>query len=110
MVGECLQWIWARDRRVCRAIPVKFRLGGDRGLNIFAAGYPKVGTITCATGVPLDEVEQTVTAGGSSLSFDPATNTYNYVWKTNSAWAGTCRRLLLLLNDNTTHAADFRFR
>ncbi len=53
-----------------RAIPVKFSLGGNRGLAIFAPGYPRVVTIACVTGVPTDEIETTVTAGGSGLKFD----------------------------------------
>ncbi len=45
------------------AIPVKFSLGGNRGLAIFAAGYPRVVTTVCATGVPTEEIKTTVTAG-----------------------------------------------
>ena len=93
-----------------RAIPVKFRLGGNQGLSIFAPGYPKVQTIGCATGVPTDEVETTTTAGQSTLTYDQATDTYSYVWKTDAAWAGTCRRLILGLNDTTNHVADFKLR
>ena len=69
--------------------------------------------LACAaptTGSPTDEIEETTSAGGSSLSYNQATDTYTYTWKTNTAWAGTCRRLLIVLNDNTTHDADFRFR
>ena len=54
------------------AIPVKFSLGGNRGLAIFAAGYPRVVTTVCGTGVPTEEIKTTVTAGGSSLSYDAA--------------------------------------
>jgi len=32
-----------------------------------------------------------------------------YVWKTDSAWAGTCRQLLVTLNDGTQHIAYFQF-
>ena len=48
-------------------------------------------------------IEQTVTAGGSSLSYNPATNTYTYVWKTNSGWKGQCRTLIVKLSDGTEH-------
>lgn len=44
----------------------KFGLGGDKGLNIFAAGYPVSAFISCDSGAPVDEIEQTLTAGGSS--------------------------------------------
>jgi hypothetical protein len=93
-----------------RALPVKFSLGGDQGMDIFDTGYPKVRLIDCASGAPLDEVEETTTAGASSLKYDAGSDTYHYVWKTDRAWAGTCRRLVLGLNDGTRHTADFRLR
>jgi pimeloyl-ACP methyl ester carboxylesterase len=92
------------------AVPVKFSLGGDFGLGIFAAGYPKSESIDCANGVATDDVEQTVNAGGSSLAYDSATGTYTYVWKTSTSWAKSCRRLTLTLTDGTTKAADFKFK
>jgi len=92
------------------AIPVKFSLSGNKGLNIFAPGYPASQQIACSDGAPIDTIEETVTAGGSSLSYDAATGRYNYVWKTNKAWAGTCRILVVKLNDGTEHYAVFRFR
>lgn len=91
------------------AIPVKFSLSGDQGLNIFAAGYPKSDAIQCDSSAQLDGIEETVTAGSSSLSYDLATDTYTYVWKTNKTWANTCRQLVLKLNDGTFHRANFKF-
>jgi hypothetical protein len=93
-----------------RAIPVKFSLGGDQGLGIFAPGSPVSQQITCSEGAPSSEVEETVTAGGSSLSYDAETDTYTYVWKTQKAWAGTCRKLIVRLNDGSEHVAFFNFR
>jgi hypothetical protein len=93
-----------------RAIPVKFSLEGDQGLSIFAPDYPKSQVISCASAVPVDEIEETVTAGGSGLSYDPNTDTYTYVWKTNKAWAGTCRQLIVKLKDNSEHRANFDFK
>jgi hypothetical protein len=90
------------------AIPVKFSLGGDQGLDIFAAGYPLTRAGTCDQTAG-DVIEETVTAGGSSLSYDLVTAQYTYVWKTNKAWAGTCRQLVVGLNDGTTHTAWFNF-
>lgn len=54
-----------------RAVAVKFSLGGDQGLNIFAPGYPASQTYNGQSGEPTDEVEQTSTAGQSSLSTTP---------------------------------------
>ena len=91
-----------------RAIPVKFSLSGNKGLSIFPAGTPDSQQITCDSGAPLAEIEDTVNAGSSSLSFGG--DQYNYVWKTNSSWAGQCRQLIITLNDGTTHVAYFKFR
>jgi hypothetical protein len=44
------------------AVPVKFSLGGNQGLNIFASGYPISVPIVCGSNAELDPVEQTVTA------------------------------------------------
>jgi len=54
-------------------------------------------------------VEKTVTSGGSSLSFDATTDQYNYVWKTDKAWAGTCRQLVVKFIEGTTQRANFQF-
>jgi hypothetical protein len=93
-----------------QAIPVKFSLGGDQGLDLFAPGYPKVQQIACDSSVPGDAIEETVTAGSSGLQYDPATQTYTYVWKTQKSWAGSCRQLVLRLADGTDHIANFKFK
>jgi uncharacterized cupin superfamily protein len=90
------------------AIPIKFSLHGYQGMNIFAAGYPKVTAGTCA-GVPLDTVEETVTAGGSSLNYDSTSDQYIYVWKTDKAWAGKAMRFTIVFADGTTRYARFSF-
>jgi hypothetical protein len=92
------------------AVPVKFSLGSNLGLNIFNPGYPASQQINCQSGVPIDPIEQTVTAGNSSLQYDPTTNTYTYVWKTDKAWAETCRQLDVQLTDGTNHLANFLFK
>ena len=89
-------------------IPVKFSLNGDQGLSIFAAGYPKSQQVACSLS-SADAIEETLTAGSSSLSYDPNTDQYIYVWKTNKVWAGTCRQLIIQLTDGSFHYAGFRF-
>ena len=89
------------------AVPVKFSLAGDQGLGIFALGSPTSTPLVCESWIPSDTVEETVTAGGSSLSFDA--DQYVYVWKTNKAWAGTCRELQVKLVDGKTYMANFLF-
>ena len=92
-----------------KGVPVKFSLSGNKGLDIFAAGYPMSISINC-DGSGEDDVEETLNAGQSSLSYDSSIDTYNYVWKTQNSWAGTCRQLTVKLNDGTEHKANFRFR
>ncbi|HEX5707368.1 MAG TPA: PxKF domain-containing protein [Pyrinomonadaceae bacterium] len=93
-----------------RAIPVKFSLSGNKGLNIFAPNSPSSGTIACNSSDPAVTLEDTVTAGGSSLTYDAASDQYVYVWKTDPSWAGTCRQLVVTLNDGSIHRANFRFK
>jgi uncharacterized protein len=93
-----------------QAVPVKFHLGGDRGLAILAPNSPTSGSIGCASGVPVDPIEETVMAGASSLQYDAATETYTYVWKTQNGWNGTSRRFTLRLDDGTVRSADFEFK
>lgn len=93
-----------------RAIPVKFSLSGNKGLGIFAAGSPSSGPIACNSSDPASDLTETITAGGSSLTYDPTTDQYTYVWKTDPSWAGTCRQLVVELNDGSIHRANFRFK
>ena len=93
-----------------RAIPVKFSLSGNKGLSIFAANSPQIGVIPCDASAPAVDLTDTVTAGGSSLSYDAGSDQYNYVWKTDSSWAGTCRQLQVRLNDGNVHVANFKFK
>jgi len=95
--------------RAGQAIPVKFSLTGDQGLDIFATGYPTSQQIACDSNNPQGDIEETINAGSSSLTYDPTTDTYIYVWKTDKAWAGTCRQLTIKLNDGTIHQANFKF-
>jgi hypothetical protein len=44
------------------------------------------------------------------LSYDATTDQYKYVWKTERAWRGTCRKLIVKFGDGTTKEALFQFR
>ena len=90
-------------------IPIKFSLRGNQGLDIFAAGSPVSGAIPCDATASIDPVESTVTAGGSTLTYDPGKDQYTYVWKTEKAWAGQCRQLDVRLRDGSSHIAHFKF-
>jgi hypothetical protein len=91
------------------SVPVKFKLGGNYGLNILASGYPTSRQITCDTSAPVDLVEETTTSN-SGLTYDPASGQYTYVWKTQKSWAGTCRQFTLRLTDGSDHIALFQFK
>ena len=91
-------------------IPVKFRLGGNRGLGISVRGYPASRRVDCDSGAPVDQIEVTVTAGNSSLAYDGTQDQYTYVWKTQKEWAGTCRQLVVNLKDGSLQSAMFKFR
>ena len=92
------------------AVPVRFGLGGDLGLDIFALGYPKAQLMQCLTGEPIASIEETVTAGSSSVSYDVATDAYTYVWKTDKSWANSCRELQVKLTDGEVYTARFTMR
>ena len=92
-----------------RSIPIKFSLSGNKGLNIMAAGYPLSSQIACGSET-VNDIEAAETAGNSSLSYDPTSDQYIFVWKTESSWAGTCRELVIKLNDGSTHTAKFKFK
>jgi len=92
------------------AVAVKFSLGGNRGLAIFAKGSPGSQQVSCGTTGTTDDVEQILTAGASSLQYDATTDQYSYVWKTDKAWAGTCRTLVLTFNDGSQYRASFQFK
>ncbi|MFC8588689.1 PxKF domain-containing protein [Streptomyces sp. NPDC057217] len=91
-----------------RSIPVKFSLSGDKGLDVLADGSPSSRQTAC-DGTAADPVD-TGAVSTSGLTYDAATDTYTYVWKTDRAWAGTCRTFHLELNDGTDHTAHFQFR
>ena len=92
------------------AISVKFSLSGNQGLNIMAAGYPASSPVACNANEPGAVIEETVNAGGSSLTYDASTDRYSYVWKTNKAWKGTCRIFVMRLIDGSDHFAKFNFK
>ena len=55
-------------------------------------------------------IEETVNAGGNSLSYNATADQYSYIWKTDRVWKGTCRMLVVRLNDGSQHLAKFRFK
>ncbi len=91
------------------AVPIKFSLNGYQGLDIFFAGYPASAVVTCGSAAE-DAIEQTMMAGGSSLSYNAGADQYIYIWKTDKSWANTCRTFVLRLRDGSYYRADFKFK
>lgn len=96
------------------AIPVKFSLDGNQGLDVFDTGYPKSQVVDCSalSTANADGIESTVSSGASQLSYDPTSDQYTYVWKSDKAWAGTCRQLVVGFNDqaHSVYRANFKFK
>lgn len=97
----------ANDFNAGQTFPAKFSLGGNRGLAILASAPTSI-AISCATGIQIPGTEQP--ADASTLTYDPTTSLYHVNWKTDKAWANSCRDLVLKLRDNTTKTAAFRFK
>ena len=91
-----------------RSVPIKFTLGGDRGLDIFRSGFPRFVVEACDARDVQDVIETTTDEPGG-LTFDALTGQYNYVWKTSKGYAGRCGRLELGLRDGSEHSAQFQF-
>ncbi len=82
----------------------------EKGLAIFAPGFPVSSQIQCDASEPGVVIEETVNTGGSSLSYNATTDQYSYIWKTDKGWKGTRRMLIVRFNDSSQHLAKFRFK
>lgn len=83
-------------------LPLSFSLGGNKGLNIFAAGSPSSQQVSCATGTPVGAATPAI----GNLTFF---GQYSYYWTTDPAWGGTCRTFSMNLNDGSTRTLKFWF-
>jgi probable HAF family extracellular repeat protein len=90
-----------------KTVPMRFSLGRDQGLDIFATGYPKSETIPCDSTTPVDSIEETV-SGKHGLSYNASTDRYEYEWATSSTWSG-CRQFVMKLKDGSVQRANFSF-
>jgi hypothetical protein len=87
-----------------QAVPVRFSLNGNHGLEIFAAGSPRIEFVACTT-----SATQTIESTAGRLTYKASSDQYTYSWKLNQAWAGRCGILRVMFNDGTTQSARFRF-
>ena len=94
------------DKNSGQAIPIKFSLSGNQGLNVLAPGSPTSQQVNCATLAPIGPA-QPVTSNG--FDYDSASDTYTFVWKTEKSWQNSCRVFTLTLADGTSRTAIFKF-
>lgn len=92
-----------------RSIPIVFSLPGNAGPNIFETGYPKSQNVGCQTWTSsqTNPIEST-TSTPAGLTYDTASDNYTYVWKSNKAWTGTCRQLILQFAADVPHHGGAR--
>ena len=91
-------------------MPFNFSLGGDFGLDIFAAGSPASVFVSCGSTNAANATEPTKTPKSEALSYDAGKDVYTYPWKTEKAWAGTCRQFVMTLKDGNAYRVNVSFR
>ncbi len=92
------------------AVPLKWRVldtAGSPVTGIASAGV-SVSSLDCTSGEGSDVLEQTATAGSGLQNL--GNGYYQLNWKTQKAYAGSCKALHLDIGDGVTHDAYFDFR
>jgi Tol biopolymer transport system component len=115
-VGYWVRYGWAGfsgppvvDANAGRAIPIEFALGGGYGPHVMTEGFPRSATIACGSQETPASGDPTQAVGGG-LRYEPGSERYMYVWKTDPRWAGTCRAFVVKLDDGSTHVLNVRFK
>ena len=89
-------------------VPVRFSLGGFKGLDVLAPGYPQVAEVECGAGEqPLSGRPARSVGWHKGLRF--RYRTYIFMWRTERDWSRGCRQFLLKLQDGSVHRAEFKF-
>ena len=89
-----------------QTLPVRFSLGGDRGLAVLYRD-PTFQRTDCSTGGAIGT--RIAAVSGEPFSYDPATDSYKFAWKTQKSWATWCGTLTVALADGTSEELDVRF-
>jgi hypothetical protein len=91
-------------------VPIRFELDGDRGLHVVEDGWPRVAEVECGAGAePATGEPARHPRWFRELVFRSRKARYVFLWRTERDWAGTCRQLMLKLDDGTVKRADFEF-
>ena len=95
------------QRNAGSTVPVKFTLSESGGAPNIAAVFASQ-QVDCTTLAPIGPFVPAQSPGSTGLS---SSNTqFQFNWKTEGAWEGTCRQLIIRLQDVTDPVAVFRFR
>lgn len=89
------------------AIPVKFSVGGDYGMDILSSA-PQSQRINCTSLQSIGEATDTVASNDKDLKYTK-NGFYKYNWKTLKQWNNTCRKFVLHFTNGETAAAYFKF-
>jgi predicted extracellular nuclease len=95
--------------RAGRPLLLRFSLGGDRGRDIFADGFPASYPVDCQTQEPTGDATLAETVRDRDASYTRS-GRYRYFWQTDRAWAGQCRILEMRFREGTTALLLVRFR
>ena len=87
-------------------VPIRFSVGGNAGLSIFASGYPKMTTVSCDS--PAPDTDGTAATASSPLSYDSGSKSYTWTWKTSSSMANQCRQLVIKLVDGSYQRFNYK--
>ena len=96
-----------------RTVPVRFSLLDANGAfisNLAAFASLSSSMAPCESGEVVELATEAESSGETTIRYDADANQFIYNWKTEKAWAGTCRILRLGLADGTEHIARFRFK
>lgn len=89
-------------------VVLSWSLAGFQRLDVLASGYPVSAPIECGSSPALTEGTATTSRRGLQYLKSPS-GRYAYSWTTSTAWAGTCRQVVVKLDDGTYHRANVRF-
>ena len=96
--------------RAGSSIPLTFSLGGNRGLNVLAAGSPTVAPYVCNGTLPAPGSGTALPlANNGALAYSTKTGQYTITWKPMKR-EQDCRLVSIRLTDGTVHTARFQLQ
>jgi hypothetical protein len=90
-------------------VPVEFRVGGFRGLKVLTPEAPLSVAVDCDSRAPRTAGSPPSAPSKGVLTYDRFTDTYTFWWPRPEVWVGTCRKLILELEDGTIHPVMIYF-